>query len=97
MRYKLPYPFILAHGAVLDTVDWASTPRIDVMLGGRERVTLEVVRGDVVRAATAKSAILIRRYADELTAADPEKYPQPKPHADEIAHVLTLRNPKDET
>lgn len=94
MQYKLPAPFLDAHRAILDTVDWVSTPRIDVYLGGRDRVTLEVVRGDVVRAATAKSSILIRRYANDLIAATPDRYPQPS--AEDVARVLELRNPRDE-
>lgn len=94
--YKLPRPFLDTAAAVLDLVDWdAASEPVKVTLPSGTVVRLEAVKSSygkvTVRPATARDAVTIRRFADELAAADPVKYPPQS--AEQTQLVLAARNP----
>lgn len=93
--YKLPRPFMDSMGAVLTVVDWSTSSTARLTLPDGTEAILEAVKGrrgeTIIRPATPGSALRIRKLADAIAAAQPDKYPRPDPT--EIERVLTLRNP----
>ena len=60
--YKLPAPFVEAHRAQLDAIDWKATPTVTLDLGWPQNPVLEAVAGrgtTIIRPGTIKSANLI--------------------------------------
>lgn len=95
LTYKLPQPFLDAIGDALTLVDWTAQQTAKVELPDGAPVLLEAIKGrygaTVVRPGNAGSAIKIRRFADQLAAAQPDKYPKQDPA--EVERVIRMRNP----
>lgn len=90
-RLKFPQPFIDAYGAQLEAA-WSD--RLELTLDDGGIVVVEkATQGNqsIMRAATAKSAVLIRRWSDRRVQENPERYPAPS--SQDIAAVLGRRNP----
>lgn len=97
VTYKLPKPFLDAAADVLNLIDWATvTAPVTVTLPNDVTVKLELVRarGMLVRAASPGDAMRIRRFSDEIAAAQPDRYPKPDPA--EVERVIKMRNPATE-
>lgn len=91
--FKLPKSFVDTFGETLETVDWPRAGRVSVDVGFDEKPLLEAIARHgqtIVRPATARSAVLIRRKANEIEMADPDRYPAPS--TEEITLVLASRN-----
>jgi len=99
ITYKLPQPFLDSIGDVLTLVDWTAQTTAKVELPDGTPVLLEAVKGrygaTVIRPGNAGSAIKIRRFADQLAAAQPDKYP--KQDLAETERIIKMRNPADDT
>lgn len=91
ITFKLPPQIVKKHGDELRAVDWSSKPQHAVKLG-EQAYLLEVIQRDyqtIVRPATARNAIALRRYAHSIA-------PDPKPTPEQLASVLEGRNPPEE-
>lgn len=91
ITFKLPSQILEKHGDELRAVDWLSGTHHTLRLG-QQVFHFEVIQRDyqtIVRTATARQAIALRRYAQSIA-------PDPLPDAEELATVLESRNPAEE-
>lgn len=94
VTYKLPRPFLDVMRENLSTIDWADISEpVRMTLPDGTVVMLEVIKsqGVIVRPHKAGDANRIRKFADQLTAANPEKYPQATSESIEL--IIKARNP----
>lgn len=94
--YKLPRPAVDALREQLDAIDWEQTTTATLALPDGAAARVEIIRGrrgdTIVRPADGGSALRIRKFADTIAAADPDRYPPQS--AEETARVLAGRNPQ---
>lgn len=97
LTYKLPAPFLDTIGDLLTMIDWDTQQTATVELPDASKVRLEAVKGRhgaiVIRPADLGSATRIRRLADTIAAAQPDKYPRQSEA--ETQRVISMRNPAD--